>query len=225
METNATPPKISFYSLPRQRPDPPGLATPPLRLPVSIPFVWEEAPGKPKEESGIRAQDLVRRHSTPSPFRSRVLDLPPRMAGKTDDVDSPTTVLDGPYSLSGCYSFAHAEEEPHVGVSGRKKEKAVWFWRRRKVRRDGKWEASLDGASPSFPNPSSVSSHSCYNSGDGDVGRSEEEERKVRLKRFRSSRSLALSVSLDGTSQLWARLCESMKQVVPWRRERKTQDS
>ncbi|GAB4826201.1 hypothetical protein Ancab_009066 [Ancistrocladus abbreviatus] len=79
--------------------EPPGLVTPPLQTMASVPFQWEEAPGRPRPMS-----------STSSPFRpksARCLELPPRMLaeGKVTNMPSPITVLDGPYmgrALSCC---------------------------------------------------------------------------------------------------------------------------
>ncbi|KAK4350971.1 hypothetical protein RND71_030284 [Anisodus tanguticus] len=84
-------PKLSLSKLPnkpRNNINPlAAYTTPPLHPSVSIPFQWEEAPGKPK-----------------SPTKSKVarcLELPPRLllseAIKITNTPSPTTVLDGPY--------------------------------------------------------------------------------------------------------------------------------
>ncbi|XP_047333552.1 uncharacterized protein LOC124937084 [Impatiens glandulifera] len=48
---------------------PEGLPTPPLQTPVSIPFNWEEAPGKP------RRHDIAL--TKPKPKAARSLELPP----------------------------------------------------------------------------------------------------------------------------------------------------
>lgn len=73
-----------------------GMATPPLHALASVPFKWEEQPGKPRPCTDI----IVR----PEPA-SRGLELPPcRASGgggaKITRMPSPTTVLDGPYNLS-----------------------------------------------------------------------------------------------------------------------------
>ncbi|CAN4085703.1 unnamed protein product [Withania somnifera] len=88
--------KLSLSNLPKKprNYNDPRLAsaytTPPLHPSVSIPFQWEEAPGKPKSP-------------TSKSKTVRCLDLPPRLtlllseAGKITNTPSPTTVLDGPY--------------------------------------------------------------------------------------------------------------------------------
>lgn len=68
-----------------------GMATPPLHALASVPFKWEEQPGKPRPCTDI----IVR----PEPARG--LEPPPcRSGAKITRMPSPTTVLDGPYNLS-----------------------------------------------------------------------------------------------------------------------------
>ena len=84
-------PKLPIYSLPVKNNDPPGMLTPPLQAAVSVPFEWEEAPGKPS---------AAWRRSGEKAGISRCLDLPPKMSSarvRIIDVCSPTTVLEGPY--------------------------------------------------------------------------------------------------------------------------------
>lgn len=95
-------PKLPLFSYPMNNRayETPGLATPPVNIAGSIPFQWEEAPGKP------------RRSSVKKPTRSnqkgvvRCLELPPRLLWPgescksiTANEPSPTTVLDGPDDL------------------------------------------------------------------------------------------------------------------------------
>ncbi|KAE9604022.1 hypothetical protein Lalb_Chr11g0066941 [Lupinus albus] len=89
-----TPTKLSLIN---SRPIfmPPEEASPP-QTEVSVPFMWEEAPGKPR-----------RCHTQSEPNNNnnsaRTLELPPRLSfleGKVSsniEVPSPTTVLGGPY--------------------------------------------------------------------------------------------------------------------------------
>lgn len=84
---------LNFPFLPLSAPSPEhpsGMATPPLHTLASVPFKWEELPGKPRPCTDI----VVRPEST------KCLELPPcRMepAQRMTKISSPTTVLDGPY--------------------------------------------------------------------------------------------------------------------------------
>ncbi|XP_008806386.1 uncharacterized protein At4g00950 [Phoenix dactylifera] len=228
-DPSSTPPKLSLYSLPSQRPEPAGMATPPLRVPVSVPFAWEEAPGKPRKERGPCDP-----RPSPRPRWHRGLDLPPRMvAGEMrSSTMSSIPVLDGPYVLgraTSCYSFSLGDENPV-----KSKESGVWFWRRgreRKVRRYRNWEMNFRGLRGFIsPSLSSSSQSSAGSSGGDGIGNEEEEEeeeeeaeakhdKKVRITRFRRTKSLA-SASSHATSHLWAGIYGSLKQFVPWRKER-----
>lgn len=230
-DPSSTPPKLSLYSLPTQRPEPPGMATPPLRVRVSVPFSWEEAPGKPRKEPAP---------SDPRPSPSRGLELPPRLvaeemrSGSTSMSSSSTTVFDGPFVLgraNSCYSFSFGEERSVRAGGGavKTKERGVWSWTRgrgRKVRGDGSWEMGF-GSFRGFISPSlSSSSQSSADSmvGDGALNAREEEANKhdgevIRITRFRRTRSLT-GASSQATSQLWAGIYGRLKHAVPWRKGR-----
>ncbi|KAI3876194.1 hypothetical protein MKW98_029146, partial [Papaver atlanticum] len=94
-------PKLSLFSLPNQSPEPTGMLTPPLRPPASVPFQWEEAPGKPRGGCcrKILSNDVA-----------RCLELPPRLLSevKIIEIPSPTTVLEGPYITGRSSSFSSA---------------------------------------------------------------------------------------------------------------------
>lgn len=60
-------PRLAIFSSSWELPEPQGTKTPPLIAPVSIPFQWEEAPGKPK---ALESFELT---------TSRSLHLPPRL--------------------------------------------------------------------------------------------------------------------------------------------------
>lgn len=71
-----------------QSPEHPGMLTPPLHTSVSVPFRWEEQPGKPRP---CTALSIIPFDLTP-----KCLELPPRLL--FDNLEpSPTTVLEGPY--------------------------------------------------------------------------------------------------------------------------------
>ncbi|XP_076917565.1 uncharacterized protein LOC143577686 [Bidens hawaiensis] len=88
-------PRLSLFSITTHIPEPSGTKTPPLQPAASVPFQWEEQPGKPRP-----CTDIVVASTQPN----KRLDLPPRLT-MTDSTKpslrSPTTVLDGPGDLGG----------------------------------------------------------------------------------------------------------------------------
>ncbi|KAK7350979.1 hypothetical protein VNO77_10084 [Canavalia gladiata] len=86
---------ISPPSLPPETPPPPNT--------VSVPFQWEEAPGKPRHN-----------HTQSEPGKNvKTLELPPRLLFLHTNLDgpSPTTVLDGPY-VGRAMSFTTSYRTP-----------------------------------------------------------------------------------------------------------------
>ncbi|GAB2227603.1 hypothetical protein Droror1_Dr00009428 [Drosera rotundifolia] len=78
---------LSFSYKPPPLPEPPGMVTPPLQPVVSVPFLWEEAPGRPKPTG----------QSPCKPRSARCLELPPGVVGSAHGggSGSPVSVLDG----------------------------------------------------------------------------------------------------------------------------------
>ncbi|KAF6146049.1 hypothetical protein GIB67_033408 [Kingdonia uniflora] len=123
---DSTPPKLTFNSFfASESPEPPGMLTPPLRPPVSIPFQWESAPGKPRTTRNITPNTTNNTTTNPSYVRS--LELPPRLLaeGKMTNIPSPTTVLEGPYmgrsvsvSFSSSFCRDHFSSPHEEGLKG-----------------------------------------------------------------------------------------------------------
>lgn len=193
-------PKLSLSKLPNKprNYNNPLLAaaytTPPLHPSVSIPFQWEEAPGKPKVTKSKAA---------------RCLDLPPRLtlllneAGKMTNTPSPTTVFDGPYvgrSFS-CVNEAALERKEEIMNGDNNKDVMMmrsWRWENLKENNRGVVvKGSFD-----FSGPLSSSNSSAY---DFDTN-----QRKFLRKGsfFSFSRN---------NSNLLGGIYESFKQAVPWR--------
>ncbi|CAL0319520.1 unnamed protein product [Lupinus luteus] len=91
--TYITPTRLSLlnsrpiFTPPEDTPPPPP---PPPQTEVSVPFIWEEAPGKPRR---CHTQSEPNNDNT-----TRTLELPPRLLVLDKvEVPSPTTVLGGPY--------------------------------------------------------------------------------------------------------------------------------
>ncbi|CAN8326168.1 unnamed protein product [Cochlearia groenlandica] len=89
-------PKLPLFSIPLNRAyDTPGLATPPVNIAGSVPFLWEEAPGKPRVSDENKPPSSKQSHGGGV---VRCLELPPRLVSSAAvNEPSPTTVLDGPY--------------------------------------------------------------------------------------------------------------------------------
>ncbi|KAL1550680.1 hypothetical protein AAHA92_18613 [Salvia divinorum] len=187
-------PRLTLSNLPYCKASPQHMQTPPLRPLVSIPFHWEEAPGRP------RGGD-----ATPPPSKSkaaRCLELPPRLLqeeGKMTMTPSPTTVLDGPYvgrslSLACTFSFRKGREEgPRAG---------------KRNLGSGRWGSFREG--------SMGSSQSL-----GDIIRGEDvvDDDSVKITRVRRRKSFfRLSTINYNSKYLWGDIYASFKQVVPWRR-------
>lgn len=94
---------LSLFSISIQPPEPPGALTPPLRTAASIPFQWEEAPGKPRHCN-----------TESKPHIATTLELPPRLLTEAKFNLASTTVLDHVpemgRSLFVTYSFRSPED-------------------------------------------------------------------------------------------------------------------
>ena len=89
-----------FSASPKLSAEPSGLSTPPLQTSASVPFLWEQEPGKPLPCTALITL----------PTHNKCLDLPPRLQPTEHSrlitkTPSPTTVLDGPYNVISSASF------------------------------------------------------------------------------------------------------------------------
>ncbi|KFK30673.1 hypothetical protein AALP_AA6G013300 [Arabis alpina] len=72
---------------------------------ASVPFSWEEEPGKPKQHSSSSSSSSSPSASS-SPKTHKSLELPPRLlsiekdGGSITKLNSPITVFDGPYGIT-----------------------------------------------------------------------------------------------------------------------------
>ncbi|KAG6403704.1 hypothetical protein SASPL_135932 [Salvia splendens] len=180
---------------------PSGTATPPL---ASVPFKWEEQPGKPRP-----CTDIILR---PEPA-ARCLELPPCRITK---MPSPTTVLDGPdnlgrpkfssfrlfrekqISFDSSSGSGGGSPQSYVTVgkksSGRLKMSRL-FGRSLRVRSGGK---EADEGSLGF-SPSSFAGFESHVEG-----------KKI------------ASISRSSPTPLLATMYEGLKQAIPWKRTRKS---
>ncbi|XP_010433305.1 PREDICTED: uncharacterized protein At4g00950-like [Camelina sativa] len=92
-------PKLPLFSIPLNRAcETPGLATPPVNIAGSVPFLWEEAPGKPRV-SDENKPPASKQNPGEGGGVVRCLELPPRLFFPAENEPSPTTVLHGPYVI------------------------------------------------------------------------------------------------------------------------------
>ncbi|XP_019167137.1 PREDICTED: uncharacterized protein At4g00950-like isoform X1 [Ipomoea nil] len=218
-------PTLPLFSIPpMQSPEHPGMLTPPLHTAVSVPFRWEEQPGKPRP-----CTDLIALPLPPPPDhamfsgRPKCLDPPPRLYleysscrnSATAKSPSPTTVLDGPYitarpQFSSSFRFSSdGAGSPEKGqlralVLGEKtKKKRSWWQRTLKFKGGGR---EIGGSSFIFPSYNSMDAAS-----DNDNGNSS----SVKMARF--TRTGSFSTLSPARSHFWATIYHGVKQVMPWK--------
>ncbi|XP_039116339.1 uncharacterized protein At4g00950-like [Dioscorea cayenensis subsp. rotundata] len=227
MNETSTPPKITYFTLPESRPEPPGMATPPLRPPGAVPFLWEEAPGKPKAKRELREVRLPPRPVIKS------LQPPPRKVAEMKgaiNVTSLTTVLDGPYVLktNNKSSFQSSSFRFLSGSSNRKGDK--YSESNNTPSSCSSFSSSSSSSSSSFSSSYSscmfypLSSSSSQICEDDEVVSEKRKEGKeiteVTISRMmRRNRSLT-SMSLHSSSHFWACISGGMKHW-PWKRNHK----
>ncbi|KAK7275383.1 hypothetical protein RIF29_16499 [Crotalaria pallida] len=186
-----------------------GMQTPPLHTSVSVPFWWEQEPGKPKPCTALVSFS----NKKPTP---KCLELPPRLL-INDANPSPTSVLESPYDdgddddvddwHGGSFAFG-GERGAQLGTMvvtkgvGRRIKEKGWFdsWREKVF----KVSKEVSGGSHVFPSSADrVADH---------IGGSHNKKLRItKVKRSRSSSNI-----FHATSCVWT-ISEGLKQVVPWR--------
>ncbi|KAK4379179.1 hypothetical protein RND71_001041 [Anisodus tanguticus] len=206
--------KLSLFLV--NTPEDLGMSTP-LHSSASIPFSWEEKPGKPHPCTDIIPLPNNNIFNEPK----LCLEPPPRlynyyMESTSKTTSSPTTVLDGPYITSkpkfssfrllrdrrrrqGSFDSSASSETGRLSafVVGKKKVENKSWWRRPIVK-------SKTGDETSFGFPSSIDSTDCVSLFD---------ERTMKME------TLGRSGSFSGHSQtkthIWATIYEGFKRVIP----------
>ncbi|XP_021729188.1 uncharacterized protein LOC110696211 [Chenopodium quinoa] len=229
----STPPKLSLTNLPSLKgiaPESPWTLTPPLHPMASIPFKWEEAPGKPRFTNS----------SSPckKPKSVRCLELPPRMlvegleAKVAHMPSSPTAVLDGPSlgrSLSQrfCFEGPILNASPVLGLNvkensvmgqGKSKKKDVKRqigpWKRWASGNGTKWNQKLyKGNSGISPWSDSIEGSDVMN----------EKDIEVKVTRFRRRSKRSLHKLSNTSSRVFENILECLKQIVVRRRKEEKQ--
>ncbi|XP_059634398.1 uncharacterized protein At4g00950-like [Cornus florida] len=229
-EASFTPKLPLFLIPPMQSPEPSGMRTPPLQTYASVPFRWEEEPGKPRP-----CTTLMTLCNEP-----KCLDLPPRLLiteSKITKTPSPTTVLDGPYvgsssrSVFQSSSFRFIKERegsfrrgggasgrmtsPHKGhlgtmiltKRGHNNDRGFFgSWGQRTLKRKG---SKKEGGGDSFVFSSSI-----------DMGE-ESVSNNDRVKMTSIRRNGSFSSLSKARSHLWTAIYKGFKQAIPWNRKSK----
>ncbi|KAK3161012.1 hypothetical protein QOZ80_1BG0070500 [Eleusine coracana subsp. coracana] len=216
-----------------------GASTPSLGTPVTVPFHWEDAPGRPKPQ---RASILATARGTDAagteakgdanPRHLMPLKLPPRLQIPSSTAAhhhslSPKTVLQGPYGCTGGSARRRVASFQRTPSAGSR----LFFSRRKAADNKGgrDHEASYASLSPSSASSSSSTSSSAFffgddsrghgprrRPGDGRADPTEEDDGAsgsvIRITRFTRNRSLPSITS----SHLWASIRKSVKHIAPW---------
>ncbi|XP_038682311.1 uncharacterized protein At4g00950-like [Tripterygium wilfordii] len=225
VESSSTP-KLQLFLPPSpkaQEPEEPWIVASPLHTAASVPFRWEEEPGKPKPCTALIIST------------QKSLELPPRllMDAETARLSSPTTVLEGPYmgrssrfqsssfslkrdSFRKTWSPQIGKYSPLVlGNVGIKGKGTFGSWRWGKGAFKGKCEVGVGN----HVFPSSVD-------GENDINLEDDESCKNNsVKMTKMKRSGSYSISTPSRPHFWATIYEGLKQaVVPWKTKKLKKD-
>lgn len=226
-------------------PDPPGMRTPPLYTMASVPFRWEEEPGKPRPCTAlIPFPTTTEPKSLELPPSRLLLEPPPKITYKTLS-PSPTTVLEGPYCTaarptnkftSASFRFFREHQgsfdstastctSPEKGplsaaILAQKLHKGRAFfgsWRQRTPKPcSGKKEVTAAAGSSSFVHPSSSVDAASLWSDEGS-------NKRVKITKIRRNGSFS-SLS-QARPHFWAAVYEGFKQVIPWKSRKSKKES
>ncbi|KAJ1388483.1 hypothetical protein SESBI_39059 [Sesbania bispinosa] len=191
---NDTPTKLSLL-ISRQSMSP-EIPPPPPQTTVSVPFKWEEAPGKPRH-CHTQSQPV-----NSSSTKTRTLEQPPRLvfleASKVSNIDapSPTTVLDGPF-VGRAMSFTSSYRTPRDNWNSNFGSARWSSFRKIKEETEGTFDFSDHCTTTTRPNVKKI----------------------TRVTPSRRGTFLSLA---KPKSHLWASIYDSFKQVVPWKRRQET---
>ncbi|OIT30997.1 PREDICTED: uncharacterized protein At4g00950-like [Nicotiana attenuata] len=161
----------------------------PLHTLASVPFKWEQEPGKPNLPNST------------SNIKPKFLEPPPRLYIESIKTPSPTTVFDGPYNINNV--------RPKFSSSSFRFLKNNYqgnWWQKISVKCKGNNTDDDSTSSSVF-----LCSIDSTNSGNGNCdnkGRSS----SARMASFRKNGSLS---SFSSRSHIWAAIYEGFKQVLP----------
>ncbi|KAF8008419.1 hypothetical protein BT93_K2177 [Corymbia citriodora subsp. variegata] len=199
--SDLTTPRLSLFSLPRKPLEPPGMLTPPLHSKVvSVPFKWEEAPGKPRP----CCHAAVPKPKPPPAAAAAAgcLELPPRLLNDAARVAATPSSTAAQHELS-FRKLGRSFRSPESCSKRDIRDRVAFASTRWGFHGKERTSRIMEG-SPGISFPV------LFGSG------GEESIAKVKITRVSRRRSF---FSLSETkSHLWASIYGGLKQVVPWRR-------
>ncbi|XP_061370391.1 uncharacterized protein At4g00950 [Gastrolobium bilobum] len=205
-------PKLPLFSPPQMHsPERSGMVTPPLHTSASVPFGWEEEPGKPRPCTALVSFSK----STP-----KCLELPPRFLvdAKLNKLPSPTTfLLEGPCNSYQSLSF-RMSEDCHGYFSAKRGQLGTTILSKGVGIKDNGWFGSWREKAFKVKREVSGGSHVFPSSADKDidhVGTIGGSHKKVRVRKMKPSGSFSNLFYVK--SRVWTTIWEGLKQVVPWR--------
>lgn len=219
-----TKPVLSLNSFPLSHkpvaPESPWALTPPLQPMVSIPFEWEEAPGRPRPT-------II---SSPcKPRSARCLELPPRMlveAEVTRMPPSPTTVLDGPRSVRSlshrfCFEGPIPNTSPDLGLYIEVEENNMMD--QVKFKNEGKrlnrpWKRWASGNNTKWNQELSKNNFDTWNDGISGNNVNYDTDIEVKIRRFRKRSKGSLYKLSNTSSRVFENIIEYFKQIMVPRR-------
>ncbi|CAN0889555.1 Uncharacterized protein At4g00950 [Linum grandiflorum] len=196
------------------------LQSSPLHTSASVPFRWEQHPGKPIHND----DDDVDVHLLQSEPRKKSLDLPPRLL-----------IMEEDRSRLQSSSFRLVKRDWQLGSSFRRTESSLdgrrGVFSSFKVLLGGVNDGGssnggreVGGNHSSYVFPAYLDGGGCSNlSYDEEEGSFKEEAKVVESSSRRRSTEISRSGSFSAATKshhFWATIYEGLKQVVPWRRRR-----
>lgn len=198
-------PKLPLFSMAAmQSPERSGIATPPLQTSATVPFRWEQVPGKPRPCSALVT------FSNPTDFLPKCLELPPRLLLPSPNpyVSTSNRFRSPSFRINGnCYG----SDRGMLGAMVLTKDYG-WFssWKKKTFKLK-KREVTGGGTSHVFPS----STDNNY----------KDTAFVVDTNNITSMKCSGSSSTLYHTkSRVWTSICEGLKQVVPWKSKKLKKD-
>ncbi|XP_009620931.1 uncharacterized protein At4g00950 [Nicotiana tomentosiformis] len=188
-EPSSRVPKLLEFSVPaKQSQKHKEMPNSPLHTLASVPFQWEQEPGKPNLPNSTFN------------IKPKFLEPPPRLYLDSIKTPSPNTVFDGPYNIN--------INKPKFSSSSfrflKNNLQGNW-WQKINVKRKGN---TADDSTSSSVFLCSIDSTDSGNGNCDNKGRSS----SARMASFRKNGSLS---NLSSRSHIWAAIYEGFKQVIP----------